>query len=411
MKKEYLFILSAILILATPLHATDLGEGLANESEALLLKNNGKRYTHWNGVGKMFLDEVPACTASLLDTRDDATPAAGPAYLLTAAHCIPGVSGPPPSGNYKESVKFNYFNDTYNTSKSYAVKAPVWQDYGNSDIALYELEVPLSTLIADGITPLRLAAQWARASTDVLIVNAPEHLPDSGLRLAACTQQYTSADLVEGERAYVGALKNRCNQVLPGSSGSPIFDRQSGQILAVVSTSTGGAPIENQCASDAPCEVRNGKIEWFADTHYGHPANYLAGCFKNGVFTEVANACTAAPRFPMANLEYLPSRYITLPQSDTRPGPVISTEFSVSTPYYRYKTTRNVADCRSPRHYSGVISADNVVLDAPITREPGMHYLCVIGVESADQKPNGDLMKSAWISPAQALQRTPAAKP
>ncbi|WP_460141730.1 trypsin-like serine peptidase [Pseudomonas sp. S2_E01] len=411
MKKEYLFILFAILVLATPLHAKDLGEGLANESGAVLLKNNDNRYTHWNGVGKVFLNEAPACTASLLDTRDEANLATGPAYLLTAAHCIPGVSGPPPSGNYKESVKFNYFNDTYNTSESYAIKAAVWQDYGNSDIALYELEVPLSTLIADGITPLRLASQWSRASTDVLIVNAPEHLPDSGLRLAACAQQYTSADLVEGYRAYVGALKNRCKQVLPGSSGSPIFDRQSGQILAVVSTSTGGAPIENQCASDAPCEARDGKIEWFADTHYGHPAEYLAGCFKKGVFTDVDNACTAAPRFPMANLEYLPTRHITLPRRANSPAPVINTEFSVSTPYYRYKTTRNAADCRSPRRYSDVISADNVVLDAPITREPGMHYLCVIGVESADQQPDGNLMKSVWISPTQALERKPTAKP
>ncbi|MEX3777095.1 serine protease [Pseudomonas sp. MYb118] len=411
MKKEYLLIPLITLTLSATVHAKDLGEGLANESDAVLLKNADNRYKHWNGVGKMFLDDVPGCTASLLDTRDYANRATGPAYLLTAAHCIPGVSGPKPSGQYKESVKFNYFNDTYSTSKSYAIKSAVWQDYDNSDIALYELEVPLATLIADGITPLRLASQWAEVSTDVLIVNAPEHLPDSGLRLAACAQQYTSADLVEGDRVYVGALKNRCRQVLPGSSGSPVLDRLSGQILAVVATSTGGASVENRCDNNAPCEARNGKIKWFADTHYSHPADYLAGCFRKGAFTKVANACTAGYGFPIAHLEYFPTQYLVMPASATDPAPTISTEFLVRTPYYRYKTAREARDCWSSRQYSGVISANKTVLDAPVARDPGMHYLCVVGVKSVNQKPDAALMKSAWITPAQLVERTPVTLP
>ncbi|NUT75923.1 trypsin-like peptidase domain-containing protein [Pseudomonas sp. C1C7] len=395
------------LIVSTSTFATDLGEGLGNGSDAVLLNNQDGHYKRWNGIGKLFLNDAPGCTASLLDTRDENARAVGPAYLLTAAHCVPGVirSALTPADKY--NVKFNYFNDTPTRYKTHAIKGVVWKDFELTDLAIMELDVELQALINQGITPLALASQWSKDATDVLIVGAPEGLERSGLRLAACTQGPTEAELVEGDRVALKTLKNSCRDIRPGSSGSPVLDRQSGEILSVMSTSTYGAIADEQCFNNAPCEVKNGTIVWSPDTHYSSAADYLMSCFSEGVFNKDSNLCKSDAPFQLTELKYWPTQYLTMPKNAASPDPVLNAQFSLSTPYYRFKTVREVADCSSARNYSGTLDAKDVVLDTPISRVAGMHYLCVIGVESAEQRPTADLMKNAWITPAQLVERAP----
>ncbi|WP_158091320.1 serine protease [Pseudomonas sp. R37(2017)] len=405
------YTLISTLILSTASFATDLGEGLTNGSDAVLLKNQNNDYKHWNGIGKIFLNDKPICTASLLDTRDENNQAVGPAYLLTAAHCAPGVIRRPLAPTEKDTVKFNYFNDTATAYKTYAIKDTVWKDFHQADLAIMELDTALAVLIKEGITPLSLASEWSKAASDVLIVGAPDRLEQTGLRLAACTQEATGATLVEGEQVFLATLKNDCRDIRPGSSGGPVLGRQSGEILSVLSTSTYGETADTQCFENSPCEVKNGQITWSPDTHYAHPIDFLMNCFKNGVFTNTLNMCTSDTTFKLMSLEYWPTQYLTMPKDATSPDPVINAHFSLNTTYYRYKTVREAEQCRSPRHYSGILHARDAVLDAPLSREPGMHYLCVIGVESAEERPTTTLMKNAWITPAQLVERTPVRLP
>lgn len=414
MRKKYMAIscsLAGALFLSANTLAADLGEGLINETDSVLLKNRNNNYTRWNGVGKIFRDDEPSCTASLLDTRDKNDKAAGPAYLLTAAHCVLGVAGPRPDTAIKESVKFNYFNDTTDAYKSYSIKQTLWKDFKHTDLAIMELDAALSTLLEDGITPLRLASEWAGNATDVLVVGAPENLPESGLRMAACTQEPTAATLVEGFEAFDGTLKNRCKEIRPGSSGSPVIDRKSGHILSVLATSTYGATTEEKCFSNAPCEVMNGQIAWSIDTHYSHSIDKLSDCFSEGFFTTVSNTCTAESTFKITDRKYWPTQYVAMPKDPGSPDAVINAQFSISTPFYRFKTVRNALECRSPRNYSGTIVAKDAVVDTPLSRDPGMHYLCVVGVESSDQRPDVAMMKNAWITPVQLIDRTPVKIP
>ncbi|MGH8390511.1 MAG: trypsin-like serine peptidase [Pseudomonas sp.] len=414
MKQKSLTTLHALtttLILSTPGFATDLGEGIINGSESVLLKNKNDKYKHWNGIGKIFLNDDSVCTASLLDTRSENSQAVGPAYLLTAAHCAPGVIRRPLAPTEKDTVKFNYFNDTSTRHKTYAIKDTVWKDFHQTDMAIMELDTSLAALIKDGITPLALASESSKPASDVLIVGAPDKLEQPGLRLAACTQEPTGATLVEGEQVFLNTLKNDCREIRAGSSGSPVLDRQSGKILSVLSSSTYGATADTQCFENAPCEVTNGHITWSPDTHYAHPANSLMGCFRGGVFTNTSNMCTSDTTFKLTSLEYWPTQYLAMPEDATSPDPVINAQFSLNTAYYRFKTVREAADCRSARYYSGILDAKDAVLDAPLSRDTGMHYLCVIGVESAEERPTATSMKNAWVVPAQLVERTPVRLP
>lgn len=409
-KSSHLFI--STFILSTCISASDLGEGLVSEADSVLLKNQENKYTHWNGIGKILWNDTPMCTASLLDTRNSNNKATGPAYLLTSAHCIPGASSPKPDKPFEETVKFNYFNDTLNTSKRYSIKETLWQEYRDTDLAIMELDATLATLLKDGITPLQLSPASIKENRDILIVGIPEGLPEPGLRLAACTQEPTGADLIEGPRTYFTTFKNRCKEIRGGSSGSPVLDRKNGRIIGTLATSTYGATIEEQCFDNAPCEAKDGQAKWSPDTHYSHPAEHLSACFSEGVFTNVSNACTSTDAaFKVTDLEYMPTRYVAMPRNSTSPDPALSAEFSLSTLYYRFKTVRNAIDCRSPHNYSESISAKNATIKTPISRDPGMHYLCVIGVDSPEQTPDINLMKSAWIIPAQLIERLPVPLP
>jgi hypothetical protein len=396
-----------LFFLSTCISAADLGEGLANESDSVLLNNQNGRYNHWNGIGNLFWKDSAACTATLLDTRDEHNKALGPAYLLTAAHCL--VEEQQPGPVIELSVKFNYFHDTTSAYKNYKINKTVWKDFQHTDLAILELDDKLSTLLADGINPLRIAPQWPKVTADVLIVGAPGG-QESGLRLAACAQEPTGATLVEGTGAFLSTLKNRCKEIRPGSSGSPVLDRISGQILSVLTTSTYGAKRDEKCFENSPCEDRRGQPVLSADTHYAHPVDYLSGCFSNGVFTSVSSACAPYTTFTLTDTTW-PTQYVAMPEDANSLPPAVQLNFTLSTAYYRFKTVRDVALCQSPHDYSGVINANDAYLDAPVSRELGMHYLCIIGVDSADHTPSIELLKSAWVTPAQVVERTPVRLP
>ncbi|VVN76060.1 trypsin-like serine peptidase [Pseudomonas fluorescens] len=405
------YILSAAL-LSGPLHAEDLGEGLINQSPSMLLENHQGKYNHWNGIGQLFKDNQPICTASLIDTRDEENNALGPAYVLTAGHCVslylprPGAVHP-----FEANVKFNFFNDTQHDYKSYTIQTANWASLMGTDIAILELTSSLSTLLEDGITPLELTRDAFTAPVDILIVGAPASLPESGLRVAACLQEPTAATLVENWWTYPDTLKNTCKDIRGGSSGSPVLDRKTGSIVGVLFTSTYGSTPDQLCFENTPCEVKNGKPEWVPETHYSHAIDYLPDCFVKGVFNSGLSSCTLEPGFKLSIGDYLPLRYTTVPSDDSQGAPTWGLSFSTDTPSYRFKSVRDARECSSAHYYSQVISSTEALIDTPTGREAGLYFLCVLGVESAEQTPTAGLLRNAWISPAQLVEAEPVRLP
>lgn len=395
------------LLLSGTLHAGDLGEGLSNESPSILLKNHEGKYSHWNGVGKIFKDGYPLCTASLIDTRDDENNASGPAYVLTAGHCISYLPRPVRALPFAASITFNFFNDTPKEYKNYKIRTVNWASMTGTDIAVLELTSSLATLLNDGITPLKLTRDAFTAPGDVLIVGAPSKLPESGLRLAACLQQPTEAALVEDWKTFADTLKNRCKDIRSGSSGSPVLDRVTGSIVGVLFTSTFGSGPDELCFESTPCEVKNGQPDWAPETHYSHAIDYLPDCFAKGIFSTTSSSCTLEPGFELTTKDYVPLRYTTVPSAENPEIPTWGLSFSINTPYYRFKTVRDASECMSPDFYSQAIRSTEDFINTPTGREAGMYFLCVLGVESAEQAPTAGLLRNTFISPAQLVEVKP----
>jgi hypothetical protein len=393
----------ALLTLAT----TNLAYAEATKASptSVLLKNANSQYNQWNGIGKLHWNGQPYCTASLLDTRDENNTATGPAYLLTADHCVHfwGQELKDPSSI---SVKFNYFNDTHEQQNSYKVNSVSWGRRPAMDLAVLELGVPLSTLLRDGITALKISEDAGALTGEILIVGAPQgDLSDPGLRLATCTQQKTAAALVEGRDVYPDTRKNDCPDQRPGASGSPVLDPATGKIDAVLITSTRGATLGNICSDNNPCEVQGTHAVLQDETHYSSPVDAIWACFANGRFDLKSDRCTLSARtgFKLKN-DHLPEKF-RAPQSPDAKAPNWNIRFTMDAPYYRFKTVRDAQSCYAPHDYSGIRSTANALINEPIGREEGMYFLCLLGVQSADHRPDTRLFNSLKIFPAGLIKK------
>jgi len=250
-------VIAMIGIIAIGLaHARDYGEGRANHSDAIALDNAGGLHAHWRAVGRLQMTDPTSqsrCTAALIDSRDRIHGASGPAYILTSGHCVSRhslnfTSDLPVAGH----VDFDYFLGNTQNTERYALKKVIRATMRGADLALIELDAPLRSLLEKGIEPLALSAQAPVAGMDLMIVGAPSGHEDApGLRLALCTH-VAQEDLVEDVYVFRHFHKHHCAGVASGSSGSPVLDRWSNRIVAVLSTSTNKAKEENRCQDNAP---------------------------------------------------------------------------------------------------------------------------------------------------------------
>ena len=401
-----LSVLSACLVAAP----RDYGEGLLNQSPAKLLRNGQQQHAHWSGVGRIRNETQALCTASLLDTRD-VSGKSGPAYVVTSSHCLHRLSGSIQKDlPIKGSVNFNYFDDTLETIKAYPLKTLKWGSSQGVDLAIIELQASLSDLLGDGITPLKLAEAVPSDGSDILALTAPEW---DTLHLAACTQQ-SSQELVEQPFVWRFTLKNQCKGVVRGGFGGPLLDRASNTLFGILGTSTTHQSEEHKCQRDAPCEVNQGIPVWQADTNYGSPITFLNLCFVEGVLKTDSEHCDLYPTTSITFKSPEPIQQYFIKKPGNKGKDIIprwNLAFTVNTPFYRYKTTRRAIDCENPVHYSVPLDALNAPINDPIGPQTGMHMLCILGVESAEQAVTHGMMKNALTLAVELAAPGPARTP
>ncbi|MHC8320678.1 trypsin-like serine protease [Pseudomonas sp. GB2N2] len=400
-------LLIGTLLLSTS--ALSFGTLAIDGAGSTLLNNKNKENQQWNGIGQIFWGDNANCTASLLDTRDQNNNAVGPAYVLTAGNCVSGIPHLLQPQPISRTVTFNYFSDTNLDFKSYTIRTTTWENRDNTDLAIIELQVPLSTLLEDGITPLKLVPQSTDALNNVLVFGTRTSTQNTGLRVQACTQESTGGAVLAGvDELYLNTLKNSCGAADYSSSGAPVVDRDSGTLLSVLSMDTYNSTSERQCFDFAPCEVKDGQPVWTPQTRYGHSVSFLSSCFSDGVFTNTSNACTLGRSFEVTDLDNY-SRYTAMPFED-KPLTARAT-FSLNTPYYRFKATRDPAHCGLPVGYSNIEDATDATIKSPIPRETGLYFLCVTGVDTAEQALTTEHLKGTLILPTQLIERTLVALP
>lgn len=396
--------------------SNDYGNSRENLAPSLLLENSNSQNDHWKGIGRLVINaDYPDahCTASLIDTRDQDHGTSGPAYLLTSAHCTSlhalNVLANEPSDGY---IDFNYFHDTLDTRQRVPVKQVSWARQRGLDMAIIELDTTLQNLLDNGIEPLLPSTAAPAIGDPLLIVGAPSQYPEKGLRLSTCSHVSTE-DLIEQPAVFRGFYKDNCIGLKPGSSGSPLLDRKTNTVLGVVSTTTSDSLLENRCSSDAPCELKNGQPHWSAHSNYSSPTRFLQSCFVQGQFTATAPRCGLMPAVALSQERPTVSYYRRV-KRDAEGNEVLPPwkfPFSLDTPFYRYKTVRDLRLCESPDHYSQALPAKDALINDPVGREPGMYLLCIVGVDSAEQTPTPVMMNSPMVLAKEIAEPGPTRAP
>ena len=371
-----------------PAHATprDIGEGLTGDSNSKALENINNHYGLWSGIGRLTNSSGERCTAALIDTRNREGKAIGPAYLITSGHCVFAEYGTARiNENFDADITFNYFYDIPEQHKTYKIRKAAWSSMVGMDLAILEVDASLATLIQDWITPLRLSAHTPAGAHDVVNVGAPAGFSKKWLRLVACSQE-PSVTIIEQPGVFPGALKNPCKDLLPGSSGSPMLERRSNQIISIYSKSgltTQWGHSNNQHA---------------IKTNYSYSASFLRACFVEGFFKPNIESCALQPVDIANETPWLEKTYVSR-QPDATGNNVLPTwqySFTINTLFYRYKATREASHCQDPQHYSAAVSSVDAFIDSPIGPETGLHVMCIIGVASQEQKLSSALLQNAF---------------
>lgn len=408
-----LLLASAVCSLCTPSFADgrDYGEGLLNLTPSVVLENTDGSRDHWQGIGRLTTGSGN-CTATLLDTRDELEQPGTPAYVLTAGHCIELTNGNivtdrPVTG----TLTFNYFTDS-TAFKTYPLKTTTWRSIQGVDMAIVELDVSLQELIDNGVQPLTLARETPADGTDVLIVGAPKGFDQTTLRMSACDLQ-PAREIVEGAWVWRNTFMTRCQDIRGGGSGSPLLDRSSNEIVGVIGTGNFDEGLV-PCREHAPCTPAGEAYQAIPGNVYGNPTAFLNGCFLEGrIAKNPPSSCQLFPAFTIDTDAITLESYQRVKHQDdgSIAIPTWNYRFSISTDFYRHKTVRKAMECESPHHYSDVEGSENAFINSEIGSEPGHYFLCILGLDSATQKPESGLLKNALSLPVEILDNKPTTPP
>ncbi|HVW42893.1 MAG TPA: serine protease [Amycolatopsis sp.] len=165
--------------------------------------------------------------------------------------------------------------DGRNLGTLYATKI-VYGTMTDTDVTLYQLDSSYAQIERrTGGTPLTLAASPADVGTPVNVVSG------YFTRTWSCRIERVVYSLREADWTWKDAIRYtpECDTI-HGTSGSPIVDATTGQVVGVNNT---GNDDGHSCTLDNPCEVdENGAITVLPGRSYGQQTYRLPGCLTSG---------------------------------------------------------------------------------------------------------------------------------
>lgn len=360
------------------------------------------------------------CTAVLLDTRAAAPGAEElPAYVLTAGHCAGAFGANEVITGRAEAdyeAAFHFFADTAADELAIGSVAVAFATMKGTDLALIELDATLAELEEAGVRAWRAATEEPRDDEPVVVVGAPLNPDgsDSYLRLAACPLEGVAPVVLERQWTWFDALRHRCADVRPGSSGSPVVSRRSGRLLGIVGTTTIGSEGSSDCALNRPCEAEGASAASREGTNYAAPTAGIEACFDDlGRLDLARDDCPLDDgRQIRATPDWLSAANPELADPPLgRPRP--RWDVSLSGPFegYRYKTgPAGGVDCRSTDGYGGLkLLAREPTIDDALPSREGRYSLCVLGAGTSEEQ--GQDRRHPTLVAVQVDKTPPAREP
>ena len=373
----------------------------------------------WSGIGRIRGENKSLCTATLIDTRSLGSPTHNDsAYVITSNRClttdlegiynyIGGTRHNIPSDGY---VYFNNFEDAPSRIKKYTFKHIAWQSDESLNLAIIELTAPLSTLLSDGIHPLKLADYSPPTGTEILMFGVPEF---SSLHSVSCQQQ-ALVNIATYPWVSTNVLANQCATLTPGALGGPVLNKKTNELISVLIASTHATTPDKKCLTGSPCELENNLTLWKPDTHYTRPVSFLNQCFVQGKLDAVRPECGLykLTSIVLNDGQLPPAKILEKLNTENRWQPeTFKLNLTSDAPYLRYKYTHDATECRSGHEYSPIIEGNLATIDFTLDNTTGMHALCILGVESHEDSLTNAQYDGAKVIAIERIKANPAQTP
>ncbi|MFE7525118.1 serine protease [Kitasatospora sp. NPDC057542] len=216
------------------------------------------------------------CSGSLV--RMPGSAASDPALVLSNGHCLEtGMPGPGEVVlNRSSSRTFTLLNASGGGAATLRATKIVYGAMTDTDVSIYQLNTTYASIQSRyGIAPLTIAATHPVQGTSIRVVSG------YWKKIYSCSVDGFAYRLKEADWTFKDSVRytSACN-VIGGTSGSPVVDASTGQVVAVNNTINENGET---CTLDNPCEVdQNGAVTvrrgiGYAQETYGIPACFAAG--------------------------------------------------------------------------------------------------------------------------------------
>ncbi|WP_405365834.1 serine protease [Kitasatospora sp. NBC_00039] len=258
---------------ATAAATADAAEAAAGGAAAESFTAQAQAAAAVNFAGTVALSN---CSGSLV--RLPGSAATDPALVLSNGHCL--ESGFPGPGevvvNQASSRTFSLLNSTGGKAATLRATKVVYGTMTDTDVSIYQLNTTYASIQSRyGIAPLTIAAGHPVQGTSIKVVSG------YWKKIYSCSVDGFVYRLKEGSWTWKDSVRytSSCNTI-GGTSGSPVVDVSTGQVVAVNNT---GNEDGQRCTDNNPCEVdQNGVVTVrqginYAQETYGIPACFAAG--------------------------------------------------------------------------------------------------------------------------------------
>ena len=212
-----------------------------------------------------------------------------PALVLTNGHCL--ETGFPAAGQVitgqSSTRTFGLLNSAGTKVATLRANQVVYSTMTDTDVTIYRTTTTYAAIkSAYNISPLTVSATHPTAGTAIKVVSG------YWKTIYSCSIDGFVYRLKEGDWTWKDSVRytSACNTI-GGTSGSPVIDTSTGQVVAVNNT---GNEDGETCTVDNPCEVdENGTVTVREGINYAEETYNIPACFTSAnVLALSASGCT-----------------------------------------------------------------------------------------------------------------------
>lgn len=213
-----------------------------------------------------------------------------PALVMTNGHCVRFLGAREVVVEEPADVAFTLLDkDGSGTLGTVRAAGLAYATMYRTDVALYRLTTTYAEVEAMGTRALELSPKHPEAGIEIRVVSGYWH------RIYSCHVDGFVPELREGDWSWQDSVRYTAQcETRGGTSGSPVVDTATGQVVAVNNT---GNEDGEKCTHNNPCEVdENGVVTVRRGTRYAQQTYQVVPCLTGGGRVDLTAPGCGLPR-------------------------------------------------------------------------------------------------------------------